>query len=77
MIDVVTRACQRRLTTAGRLAREQAQGRRTAPAVASDCCTICWTDVADGVLSPLERRWKRYVETRPRAAAAGAGTCAT
>lgn len=59
VIDVLTRACQRRLTTAGRLA-----------ATASGRSRLRWralvrevlVDVGDGVHSPLERRWARNVE---------------
>jgi hypothetical protein len=59
VVDVITRACQRRLTTADRLA--EAAARRP---------TLRWRrllgdvleDVRDGVLSALERAWRRDVE---------------
>jgi hypothetical protein len=59
VIDVVTRACQRRLTTAARLA-----------AAAAERPKLPWrgllaavlADVRDGVLSMLERKWRHDVE---------------
>jgi hypothetical protein len=59
VIDVITRACQRRQTTAARLA-----------AAASRRPNVRWRrlvddvleDVRDGVQSALERRWRRDVE---------------
>ena len=59
VVDVVLAACQRRLTTAGRLAmkargRSRLRWRRF--------LTELLAEVRDGVLSPLERRYYRDVE---------------
>lgn len=59
VVDVLTRACQRRLTTAARLA-----------AAATERPKLRWrwlldnvlADVRDGVLSMLERKWRHDVE---------------
>lgn len=63
VIDVVIAACQRGATTASRISRAAARRRR-----------LRWrrllgeilSDVRDGALSPLERRWRRDVEVAHR-----------
>lgn len=61
VVGWVTRACQRRLTTASRLARAAAARRRLRH---RRLVQQVLADVADGVASPLERRYAREVERR-------------
>ena len=59
VVGWITRACQRRRTTAARIdsATRSRTRMRWRPLVAD-----VLADVRDGVLSPLERRWRRRVE---------------
>jgi hypothetical protein len=59
VIDVILRACQRRLTTADRL-QDRATGRKRLRW--RGLVTDLLADVRDGVLSPIERRYARHVE---------------
>jgi hypothetical protein len=59
VVDVLTRACQRRLTTAARLA-EVARGRARLRWRALVMEVLA--DIGEGVHSELERRWARDVE---------------
>ncbi len=59
VVALLTRACQRRLTTASRLA--EAAGMRSRLRWRHLCDDVL-SDIVDGVQSPLERRYYRYVE---------------
>ncbi len=72
VVGWITRACQRRRTTAGRIGAAAASRRRMRWRT---LVAEVLADVRNGVLSPLERRWRRQVE-RAHGLPAGEYNCA-